>query len=217
MNNPVFWLVAGPNGAGKTTATQKNPIQLLLPQVKPLNADDRTLELLRSIGIQEFEDAPFSVLKDVFVAAAEETFAVAKAGIDTGAELLVETVLSTRKFDALVDRVRERGGFFGLIYLGLANASLSKERVARRVRQGGHDVPEEKLASRWIRSVQNAGYFARRADQFFIFDNSNSDPDVPPVLIAEGGGGRAVIHEAGAIPAITESLLAAFGGEPQVP
>ena len=217
MKNSVFWLVAGPNGAGKTTSTQKNPIRLLLPQVKPLNADDRTLELLRSIGIQDFEEAPLSVLKEVFVAAAEETFAVAKAGIDTGAELLVETVLSTRKFDALVDRVHERGGFFGFIYLGLVNPSLSKERVARRVRQGGHDVPEEKLASRWIRSVQNVGYFAYKADQFFVFDNSNSDPDVPPVLIAEGGGGRAVILEVDAIPAITESLLAAFGGEPQVP
>ena len=85
--------------------------------------------------------------------------------------------------------------------------------MASRVRQGGHDVPADKLAARWQRSVSNLGWYARQADVFFVFDNSDSTPDVPPVLIAEGGCGELSIFDSDAIPEITGSLRAAFTGQ----
>lgn len=213
----TFWLIAGPNGAGKTTSLSSARVRRLVEGVPFLNADDVTLEKIKMAGWSGFASVSGSELKHYFVEAADEVFSAVWKAISDGKSIGTETVLSTSKFQKVVDLVKEVGGAFGFVYVGLASPELSAERVARRVANGGHDVPADRLVARWNRSVQNMGWCAAQADAFFVFDNSNSDADVPPVLIAEGGGGRAVIHEADAIPAITESLLAAFGGEPQVP
>ena len=51
-----------------------------------------------------------------------------------------------------VELVRGQSGFVGLIYVTLASPELACARVARRVQAGGHDVPAEKVRTRWQRS-----------------------------------------------------------------
>src|SRR5687767_592605 len=111
--------------------------------------------------------------------------------------------MSTRKYCALVEDTLARGGFFGFIYVALESPEISRERVARRVAQGGHDVPAEKLAQRWRKSVENVGWFAKRANRFWIVDNSDSTLGIPPRLIALGGGGSLQFLERDIIPEIT--------------
>ena len=48
-------------------------------------------------------------------------------------------------------------------------------------------MPPEKLAGRWQRSLEHLPWFASRADHFFIFDNSDSDPNREPALVAREG------------------------------
>ncbi len=212
MAGPALWLVAGPNGAGKTTAVQRRPITELLPTGLALNADDWTLELLHAAGYAHFEDAPPEILRATFIEAAEQTFTVAKNALAQGETVIVETVLSTRKFEPLVELAHERSGIFGLIYIALASSAVSAARVRRRVERGGHDVPADRLAARWQRSAENLGWFARRADMFWVLNNTDSKRDHPLPLLANGGEGKLEIHDADAIPAITESLVAAFSG-----
>lgn len=126
--------------------------------------------------------------------------------------MVVETVLSTQKFVPLVELAHSRGGFFGLIYIALASPVVSADRVQRRVKRGGHDVPADRLAARWQRSVQNLGWFAHRADAFWVYDNTDSREEKPPTLLAHGRAGTVDIFAPGAIPAITESLVSAFSG-----
>ncbi len=57
----------------------------------------------------------------------------------------VETVLSTDKYRRLVEHARKRGFSVSLIYVFLETAELNVERVATRVRKGGHAVPEDKI------------------------------------------------------------------------
>lgn len=107
----------------------------------------------------------------------------------------------------LVELVRETSGFFGLVYVALRSPDLSARRIARRVRAGGHDVPREKLAERWNRSLEILPWFAGRASRFWAYDNSDGTLDGgPPVLLAEGREGRVQIYEPDAIPALTEVL-----------
>ena len=54
---------------------------------------------------------------------------------------------------------------------------------------GGHNVPSEKLKTRWLRSLANLPEFAALASNFWIFDNSDSDESISPPLIATGGRG----------------------------
>lgn len=208
-----FWLIGGPNGAGKTTALSAPWLREMLRQVHFLNADDRTLEKLKALGWENFASAPAHVLREQFIAAAEEVERELADGIGCGEAVGTETVLSTMKYQPLVERVCADDGVFGFIYIALNSPELSARRVARRVGEGGHDVPADKFAARWQRSVANVGWYARRATSFVILDNSDSQLGTPARLIARGGGGRLELIDPDAIPAITASLTAAFSTE----
>jgi len=189
-------------------------IRELSSHVRFLNADDRTLEKLQSEGWSSFAVVPIQRLREIFIEAANEVFAETECALARDEAVGSETVLSTDKYRPLVERALAAAGAFFLIYVGLRDARISEERVALRVARGGHDVPSDRLEARWKRSVENLGWYARRAKGFFVFDNSASIPGEPPRLIAEGGAGLLTIHDSGAIPQITASLTAAFFTEP---
>lgn len=187
---PTFWIVAGPNGAGKSTLVQAAPINQVLPGVTFWNPDSVARELLQKQGFSGFADAPPDQQRRAFIEAAEFVERKLSESIASCQPVGVETVLSTNKYRPFVEEVVSRGGFFGLIYVSLETAELARERVAQRAREGGHSVPQEKIESRWHKSLANVPWFAERASQFFILDNSNDDAAQPPVLVAYGSQGR---------------------------
>ncbi|MFM9964739.1 MAG: zeta toxin family protein [Planctomycetaceae bacterium] len=138
---PELWIVAGPNGAGKTTLTQRRPLSELLEGTIQLNADDKTLAELWKQGFRGFADAPAKALQEAFVNAANEVTEELQQHLRLGHKVCVETVLSTEKYKSIVTDVRQAGGFFGLIYVGLKSPNLSAGRIQTRVALGGHDVP----------------------------------------------------------------------------
>lgn len=207
MAKPVLWLFAGPNGAGKSTFTRFPELSSHIRHF--LNADELTRELLQEQGYSSFLAAPSEVLRQTNLVAAEKIFAQVIALLEQGEVVSVETVLSTDKYRCLVERLRREGGSFNLIYVALRSPELSRERVARRVARGGHPVPEEKLPARWRRSLDHLPWFARQADRFLIYDNSDSDQSIKPPLIARNGTtpGRLRLLDREANPAVTEILL----------
>jgi len=60
-----------------------------------------------------------------------------------------------------------------LCFIGLSSARRSAERVAMRVSQGGHDVPTDKLKSRFPRTLANLKGAIRTLPHVLVFDNSN--------------------------------------------
>ena len=71
------------------------------------------------------------------------------------------------------------------------DSRINVRRVKERVLAGGHDVPEEKIVSRYAKSLQNLSKLARIADIIRIIDNSE---DIPSML-CEVKDGKAVIWE----------------------
>lgn len=203
---PQLWIVAGPNGAGKTTLTQRRPLSELLKDTIQLNADDKTLAELWKRGFQGFADTPPDVLQEVFINAANEVTDELQQHLRLGHSVCVETVLSTEKYKSIVTDVRQMGGFFGLIYVGLKSPKLSAGRIQTRVALGGHDVPVDRLAARWERSIQLLPWFVAQSHRCWILDNTNSDPERSALLIAEGTHGIVTIHNREAIPEITDAL-----------
>ena len=187
---PELWIVAGPNGAGKTTCVQAEPIRDILPQVRFLNPDDVTKQLLIAEGYTGFIDAPTDVQYRCFGLAATRVELELVEAISHGESVGVETVLSTDKYRQVVEQVRASGGLVNLIYVTVASPEISAARVAIRVTRGGHDVPPERIADRFRRSHTNLTWFAENADNFWVIDNSGDDPAVPPVLRAYGVGGK---------------------------
>lgn len=145
MPTPTLWIVAGPNGAGKTTSTQREPISQLLTGVRFLNPDDLSREKLICRGFAGFADAPDDERRAAFLESADQVFDELSRSIRAGEAVGVETVLSTDKYRTVVETVRQMGGFVGLIYVALESPELACQRVAARVRRGGHDVPIDKI------------------------------------------------------------------------
>jgi predicted ABC-type ATPase len=186
--------------------TSREPIAGLLPSVRALNPDDRCLQLLLQQGFQSYAGIAPDLLKATFLQAANEIMAELEDAVVQGECVLVETVLSTGKYRAIVKEVLARGGFVGLIYVALNSAELAKQRVSNRVQLGGHDVPTESITARWHRSLKELPWFAARAHRLLVYDNSDSTLAAPPLLVAEGTSGQITIHLPHAIPDLTKAL-----------
>ena len=143
MGYGELWMVAGPNGAGKSTIVSRADISGELGNLKILNPDVLAEQLRR--------DQPDMTEDEANLAAVIAMEADVEHCIEAAESVLIETVLSTRKYEKHVLRARELDRYVGMIYVGLQSVEQAIERVQRRTSMGGHDVPEEKIRSRWRR------------------------------------------------------------------
>lgn len=67
----------------------------------------------------------------------------------------IETTLATRSYTRLVHRAQEQGYKVNLIYFWLSSPDLAIQRVAQRVRNGGHDIPKEVVLRRYQAGIDN--------------------------------------------------------------
>lgn len=175
--NPQVIVIAGPNGAGKSTLAPdllKDTFGLL----EYVNADTIAL------GLSAF--SPESVAFRAGRVMLDRMHDLARAG----ASFAFETTLASRSYVRWIGELKGRGYGFHLIYLWLRTPELAVERVAERVRLGGHDVPEETILRRYRRGLRNFfALFMPLADTWAFYDNSVAGD---PVTIATGTGDRSV-------------------------
>lgn len=167
---PILVAIAGPNGAGKTTFYHSH---LASAGLRFVNADVLAAEL----GVGPYEAAR---LADAF----------RQALVERGESFVFETVFSDPVGDKvafLADAVT-RGYVVVLCYIGLAGPDQSLERVAMRVSQGGHDVPDERLRSRFNRTLINLRDAIAQLPHVLVYDNS--DLNVPYRQVAVSGHGQ---------------------------
>lgn len=147
--------VAGPNGAGKTTFYHAHIAPAALRHV---SAD----VLARELEINAY-------------AAAKLADAIRRALLGQKESFAFETVFSDPAGDKLnfLKEAVSAGYAVVLCFIGLEDASLSEERVAMRVSQGGHDVPTEKLKSRFPRTLRNLKAAIGDLPLVYVFDNSD--------------------------------------------
>jgi len=174
-SSSVLVAVTGPNGAGKTTFVEVFLHPLGLRVVNP-DAIARAL----------FPDAP----EEAAYEAARAADAVRSDLLRRGVSFCMETVFSdpTGAKLAFLEEARKLGYVVILIFIGLENSDLSAARVVQRVEEGGHDVPDEKIGSRFPRVLANLTKALAFVDHAFLFDNSSADE--PYRFVAELRAGR---------------------------
>lgn len=177
---PILWIIAGPNGSGKSSFYNRTDIEGWGGSVWIVNPDLLTQSIVEREGID---------VEAANLAAVERIECWLYASIDVYQTIGVETVLSSSKYRRLVETARSAGFAVRILYVVLESVELQKERVAIRVREGGHDVPADKIAARRGRSFEQLAWFFHKADECFIFDNSSGEPDllaekIGPVLCA---------------------------------
>jgi predicted ABC-type ATPase len=166
---PTFWIVAGPNGSGKSSLYGNTDIEAFDQSVWIINPD------LLTQRIQDVEKLP---LAEANVQAVVRIEAWLEASIRAHQTVGVETVLSTNKYRRLVLEAKRRQFEFRLIFVMLASPDLNVQRVRLRVSKGGHDVAEDKIRTRWTKSLAQLPWFLEQADQAAIFDNSGAVPQL---------------------------------------
>jgi predicted ABC-type ATPase len=129
---PTLYIIAGCNGAGKTTASFT-----ILPEIlnckEFVNAD----EIAKGLS-------PFQPEKVSFEAGRIMLSRIREL-INHKTDFAFETTLSTKSYLPLIDEAKAKGFQVVLFFLFLESISLAKQRVASRVKSGGHFIPDELL------------------------------------------------------------------------
>lgn len=81
--------------------------------------------------------------------------------------------MSGRGYAPLIQRWQAAGYRVHLVFLRLPSVDVAVERVAARVAQGGHDIPPQVIARRFVKGWQNFEQLYRGlVDTWQVFDNS---------------------------------------------
>lgn len=151
---PEILVFAGPNGSGKSTITQ-----FFYIGSDYINADD----IKRSTLCSDLEAAVL----------AEK---MREDHVERLEDLCFETVMSTDRNLKLLKKAKEKGYFIECIYVLTALPEINMMRIQARVAQGGHDVPEDKIVSRYIKCLELVKDVVSVCDIIHIYDNSDDIP-----------------------------------------
>ena len=100
-----------------------------------------------------------------------------------GESFAFETTLASKSFAKSIPNWRGQGYAVTMYYLSLPTVEHALKRVAVRVRQGGHDVPEDVVRRRFAASRRNfEEIYQGLVDQWFLVDNLDDEP----VLVESG-------------------------------
>jgi len=155
-HQPTILAFAGPNGSGKSTVTRGLPTFGTY-----VNADDIKAEY----NLSDLE-------------AAQQADALRNELLNKKVDFSFETVLSTDRNLLLLKKSKENGYEVQCVYVLTCDENINVARVRARVAHGGHDVPEDKIRSRYHRALALLPALIDVCDKILIYDNS-----ISPTLI----------------------------------
>ena len=104
-----------------------------------------------------------------------------------------ESTLASRSFAPWIRQLLQAGYQFHLVFLWLPSAALAVQRVASRVRMGGHAVPADVVRRRYHAGLHNFfQMYLPLATTWRIYDSSRGRM---PELVAAGNEATTVIHD----------------------
>jgi predicted ABC-type ATPase len=183
---PNLVAIAGPNGAGKSTFYKSHLSEVEAPFI---NADVIALEM------------------DLHAYAAAEIAETARRGIYERRESFIfETVFSDPVGGklAFLEEAAVSGYHVVLCFVGVSRPEKSLQRVGIRVLEGGHDVPTDKVMSRYPRVMENLRLAMLRLPLVLVYDND--DLREPHRFCAAVGMG-VVMETSGVVPEWLDRLL----------
>ena len=160
---PQIIVIAGPNGAGKTSLA---PFLLRdrYGEFPFVNAD------AIASGLSAFEP------ESVAIEAGRLMLNRLHELSESRESFAFESTLAARSYAPWLSRLRQQGYEVHLLFVWLRSADLAIERVAARVRRGGHNIPSEELRRRYRRGIINLfELYMPVVDAWAIYDNSDRD------------------------------------------
>ncbi|HLG03274.1 MAG TPA: zeta toxin family protein [Bacteroidia bacterium] len=152
-------IFAGPNGSGKTTFSEK----ILEKRKEPIIIN--TDKIASGITLRNSEYAQFEAGR-VMLNQMESAFAGNKT-------FAFETTMSGRIWTSHLKKARTSGYHIIIYFIFVRSIALSLKRIQNRVKEGGHNIPENIVKRRFKRTFENfMRLYKPLADEWFIIDNS---------------------------------------------
>lgn len=162
MDKPNLYIIAGCNGAGKTTASMS-----VLPEVlyceEFVNAD----EIAKGLS-------PFHP-EEMAIEAGKLMLRRINNLIEKNSTFAIETTLATKSYKNLVKHAQSMGYKVHLLFFWLESPQLAQERVAKRVSEGGHNIPYDVINRRYWAGLRNLfTIFIPIVDNWLLVDNNTN-------------------------------------------
>jgi len=167
-NQPALIVIAGPNGSGKSTITKDLEKRPGFPDIY-INADD----IKKNEGLTDLE-------------AWEKAEQQRADALDNGESFAFETVFSHESKLELMKQAKESGYWVRLYFVCTQDSDVNVRRVKTRYGTGGHDVPVDKIRSRYKRSMQLLSHSFSLADEAMVFNNSWEKPELIAQKTSDG-------------------------------
>ncbi len=201
---PLYVMIAGSNGAGKSTFYEAYLAPLGLPFI---NADRIAVQLRAGTRTCPPELSDLPVDRAAQRLADEER----QASTALRRSFVTETVLSdpVGAKVAMLNDARGRGFEVWLFFIGISSPELSMARVWERVRsRAGHDVPPDRIQSRYPRTLANLPGAIGAASHAVLLDNDL--PEAPYRFVARFEDGD-LVRASDLTPAWARAVLSAAG------
>ena len=165
-----LYIISGCNGAGKTTASYT-----VLPEILDCKEFVNADEIAKGLS-------PFNP-ESVAIDAGKLMIRRIRELLDSRSDFAFETTLAPRNYTHLIDEAHRKGYVVTLLYFWLETPELAVQRVAQRVRTGGHNIPLPTIYRRYQMGVQNLfKLYIPIVDHWSIINSSRVEFEI----IAEG-------------------------------
>lgn len=155
-------VAAGVNGAGKSTIIGR---YIVLAGGEYYNPDERTSAYVQA-GLRADE---------ANLRSWQDGFSALQRAVDSNGHFTFETTLGGKSIVTELFRALALGRSLTIYYVGLDSVDRHLQRVAARVRRGGHNIPETKIRERYQTSRENLLGFIGTQANIRAWDNSDED------------------------------------------
>ena len=180
MNERRLVIIAGPNGSGKSSITNLAYSNNIIDKGYPyLCADNIAIQLAKNNGIELSED--------IYIEARKETQTIKNEFIKNNKSFVYESLVSHISHINFFKFAKGNGYKIIVFFIATDNPEINIKRVAKRVCEGGHNVPLEKIKPRYERCLKLLPDLIKIADEIYIYDNSKDDEPAQLCVSAENG------------------------------
>ena len=180
MENKNLYIIAGCNGAGKTTASFT-----ILPEILDCKEFVNADEIAKGLS-------PFQPEK---VAVESGRIMISRINdlLKEGMSFAFETTLASKSYKNIIELAKSKGYSVTLLFFWLQTIELAKNRVATRVLEGGHNIPNNVIERRYVNGIKNLfSIYLPIIDDVMIFDNSQTKSQL---IASKSDNSQLLIHD----------------------